>query len=124
MGGAVDDRARTRREFLVLSIDVTFPDEVQTRVNPSGTSEGVIYGRGLASFDASSVTVVRRRCNHGAWPCGVTTAMASSETSRVISVRVGTWFACYIQSKVRIAIWKMYAFGAGSEEATLRAKTY
>jgi hypothetical protein len=79
----------------------------------------VIHGRGLAPSEASSAPVERRRCNLGAWSCGVTFALAS-ETCLGLSVGVGTWFVCSRQSTVKRAIRKMYVVLTGIEDATTR----
>jgi hypothetical protein len=78
---------------LFRSHDLMFPNEVNVRVDTSKTNEGVIKGRGCAPSELSSVTDERRRCNQGAWHCGVTSAMAS-KTCLGVSMGASTWFAC------------------------------
>ena len=107
-----------KARFLLALIVLELHEEVQARVSPSLTRDGVIHGRGRAPSAGSFVITERMRCNQGACPMGAMSAI-TSETLRGLSVGVETWSDCSRQRRVSSVNWNRYAGGAEMEEATL-----
>ncbi len=66
-----------KERFLFGRKVLVFLKDSQVRVIPFEISEGVRHGSGRAPFLLFSFAAERSRRSHGAWPCGVTSAMTS-----------------------------------------------